>query len=137
MWGFARRMLMLNTVPVCYQQIRGVNSMSRYESASHVFCRCQYHLIWILEYRYKILKGNLGKALYRYREGVYISAEAVGRAEPALQQQLGWAEIDSNIAENALRSVALGRKNWLRSSGVSRFLASSLARACNCFSSIN
>lgn len=25
----------------------------------------------------------------------------------------GWAEIDNNIAEIALRSVALGRKNWL------------------------
>lgn len=24
-----------------------------------------------------------------------------------------WAEIDNNIAENALRGVALGRKNWL------------------------
>lgn len=25
----------------------------------------------------------------------------------------GWVEIDSNIAENTLRGVALGRKNWL------------------------
>lgn len=25
----------------------------------------------------------------------------------------GWVEIDNNIAENALRSVAVGRKNWL------------------------
>lgn len=25
----------------------------------------------------------------------------------------GWAEIDNNIAENALRGVTLGRKNWL------------------------
>lgn len=25
----------------------------------------------------------------------------------------GWVEIDNNIAENALRTVALGRKNWL------------------------
>ncbi|WP_210509883.1 IS66 family transposase, partial [Pantoea ananatis] len=25
----------------------------------------------------------------------------------------GWAEMDNNIAENALRGVALGRKNWL------------------------
>lgn len=25
----------------------------------------------------------------------------------------GWAETDNNIAENALRGVALGRKNWL------------------------
>jgi len=39
--------------------------MSRYESASHVFYRCQYHLVWTPKYRYKILKGNLGKELYR------------------------------------------------------------------------
>ncbi len=25
----------------------------------------------------------------------------------------GWAEVDNNIAENALRDVAVGRKNWL------------------------
>ena len=25
----------------------------------------------------------------------------------------GWAEADNNIAENALRMVSLGRKNWL------------------------
>lgn len=25
----------------------------------------------------------------------------------------GWAEIDNNIAENSLRCVAVGRKNWL------------------------
>ena len=25
----------------------------------------------------------------------------------------GWVEVDNNIAENALRRVSLGRKNWL------------------------
>lgn len=25
----------------------------------------------------------------------------------------GWAELDNNLAENALRTVSLGRKNWL------------------------
>ncbi|WP_420054365.1 IS66 family transposase [Escherichia coli] len=25
----------------------------------------------------------------------------------------GWVEIDNNIAENALRGVAVGRKNWM------------------------
>lgn len=35
----------------------------------------------------------------------------MGRVKPVLQQRL--AEIDNNIAENALRGVALGRKNWL------------------------
>lgn len=39
--------------------------MSRYESASHVFYRCQYHIVWTPKYRYKILTGNLGKELYR------------------------------------------------------------------------
>ncbi len=39
--------------------------MSRDESASHVFYRCQYHLVWTPKYRYKILKGNPGKELYR------------------------------------------------------------------------
>ena len=39
--------------------------MSRYESASHVYHRCQYHIVWTPKYRLKILKGNLGKELYR------------------------------------------------------------------------
>ncbi len=44
--------------------------MSRYESASHVFYRCQYHLVWTPKYRCKILKGNLGKELYRSITGI-------------------------------------------------------------------
>ena len=39
--------------------------MSRYESASHVFYRCQYHIVWTPKYRYKILKGSVGKEVYR------------------------------------------------------------------------
>ena len=35
------------------------------ESASHVFYRCQYHIVWTPKYRFKILTGNLGKELYR------------------------------------------------------------------------
>ncbi|OUE53945.1 hypothetical protein AZ003_002852 [Citrobacter freundii] len=38
--------------------------MGRYKSASHVFYRYQYHLVWTPKYRYKILKGNLDKELY-------------------------------------------------------------------------
>ncbi|MCG9722586.1 IS200/IS605 family transposase, partial [Shewanella sp. Isolate7] len=39
--------------------------MSRYESASHVFYRCQYHIVWTPKYRYRILKGNVGKEVHR------------------------------------------------------------------------
>ncbi|WP_349813612.1 IS66 family transposase [Escherichia coli] len=33
----------------------------------------------------------------------------------------GWVEIDNNIAENALRGVAVGRKNWLFAGSDSRW----------------
>ncbi|PHY62309.1 hypothetical protein [Shewanella xiamenensis] len=33
--------------------------MSRYEQASHVFWRCQYHIVWTPKYRFRILKGNV------------------------------------------------------------------------------
>lgn len=39
--------------------------MSRYESVSHVFYRCQYYIVWTPKYRFKTLTGNLGKELYR------------------------------------------------------------------------
>lgn len=39
--------------------------MSRYESTSHVFYRCQYHIVWTPKYRFRILKGNIGKEVYR------------------------------------------------------------------------
>ncbi len=42
-------------------------------------------------------------------EGVRLSTEAVGRVKPVLRSN-GWAEIDNNIAENALRGVALAGK---------------------------
>ncbi|HIF5834878.1 transposase [Vibrio parahaemolyticus] len=35
--------------------------MSRYNQASHVFWRCQYHIVWTPKYRFRILKNNIGK----------------------------------------------------------------------------
>ncbi len=39
--------------------------MSRYNQASHVFWRCQYHIVWTPKYRFRILKNNVGKEVYR------------------------------------------------------------------------
>ncbi|MCE9778746.1 IS200/IS605 family transposase [Shewanella algae] len=39
--------------------------MSRYESASHVFYRCQYHIVWTPKYRHRILKGRVGQEVCR------------------------------------------------------------------------
>ncbi len=39
--------------------------MGDYRSSSHVHWRCKYHIVWTPKYRFKILKGNVGKELYR------------------------------------------------------------------------
>ncbi len=39
--------------------------MSRYNQVSHVFLRCQYHIVWTPKYRFRILKNNVGKEVYR------------------------------------------------------------------------
>ena len=49
--------------------------MSRYEQASHVFWRCQYHIVWTPKYRFKILKNNIGKDVYRF---IHIYCDKLG-----------------------------------------------------------
>ncbi|MGB2078117.1 IS200/IS605 family transposase [Pseudoalteromonas sp. S201] len=39
--------------------------MSRYEKASHVYWRCQYHIVWTPKYRFRILKNKIGRDVYR------------------------------------------------------------------------
>ncbi len=38
--------------------------MSRYNQASHVFWRCQYHIVWTPKYRFRILKGKIALKLF-------------------------------------------------------------------------
>lgn len=33
--------------------------MSRFEKLAHVVWHCQYHLVWVPKYRYRVLKGNV------------------------------------------------------------------------------
>ena len=38
--------------------------MSRFEKLSHVLWHCQYHIIWVPKYRYRVLRGPLGKFVH-------------------------------------------------------------------------
>lgn len=40
-------------------------TMSRFEKASHVLWHCQYHIVWTPRCRFRILKNNVGKEVYR------------------------------------------------------------------------
>src|SRR3546814_3244007 len=65
------------------------------------------------------LRGAIDDALRRLSpKSAMAKALAYGRKRwDALTRytEEGMAEIDNNIAERAIRSIAIGRKNWLRS----------------------
>jgi hypothetical protein len=42
-----------------------------------------------------------------------VAMERQGRSRPLLNDFHAWLDADNNAAENALRGIAIGRKNWL------------------------
>jgi len=38
--------------------------MSRFTKASHVLWHCQYHLVWVPKYRYRVLTGEVGQEVH-------------------------------------------------------------------------
>lgn len=49
--------------------------MSRFQKASHVLWCCQYHIVWTPKYRFRILRNNVGKEVYKQ---IRISSEQPG-----------------------------------------------------------
>ena len=39
--------------------------MSRFTRASHVIWHCQYHVVWVPKYRFRMLRGPIGKEVQR------------------------------------------------------------------------
>ena len=49
--------------------------MSRFEKLSHVIWHCQYHIVWIPKYRYKVLNGKIKEEI---RKTIIIQSERLG-----------------------------------------------------------
>ncbi len=49
--------------------------MSRFQKLSHVIWHCQYHIVWVPKYRYKVLKGNIGEEV---RKTIIVQSERLG-----------------------------------------------------------
>ncbi len=49
--------------------------MSRFQRLSHVIWFCQYHIVFVPKYRYRIVTGAIGKYVY---QGIYAHAERSG-----------------------------------------------------------
>src|ERR1700675_1997653 len=45
--------------------LRKETSMSRFTRASHVIWHCQYHLVWVPKYRFRMLQGPIGKEVQK------------------------------------------------------------------------
>ncbi len=39
--------------------------MSRFARASHVIWHCEYHLVWVLKYRFRVLHRPVGQEVYK------------------------------------------------------------------------
>ena len=49
--------------------------MSRFQKLSHVLWYCQYHIVFVPKYRYRVLKGDIGKFVYK---SIYAHTERSG-----------------------------------------------------------
>ena len=49
--------------------------MSRFQKLSHVIWHCQYHIVWVPKYCYKVLKGKVGKEV---RKTIIVQLERLG-----------------------------------------------------------
>ncbi|WP_299948921.1 IS200/IS605 family transposase, partial [uncultured Microbulbifer sp.] len=38
--------------------------MSRFEKLAHVLWHCQYHIVWVPKYRYRVLRGPVAQEVY-------------------------------------------------------------------------
>ena len=38
--------------------------MSRFEKLTHVLWHCQYHIVWVPKYRYRVLKGEIAREVH-------------------------------------------------------------------------
>ncbi|MCF6249698.1 MAG: IS200/IS605 family transposase [Methylococcaceae bacterium] len=46
--------------------------MSRFKKLAHVVWHCQYHIVWVPKYRYKVLNGKIGEEV---RKTIIIQSE--------------------------------------------------------------
>ncbi|MBX9784052.1 MAG: transposase [Chitinophagaceae bacterium] len=37
--------------------------MSKYKKQSHVVCKCDYHIVWVPKYRFRIVTGEVGRLM--------------------------------------------------------------------------
>jgi len=60
-WLSLSRALMLKPTLSCPHNVNEGNNMSRFEKLTHVLWHCQYHIVWVPKYRFRVLSGAIGE----------------------------------------------------------------------------
>ncbi|MDC9623997.1 IS200/IS605 family transposase [Xenorhabdus sp. XENO-7] len=79
--------------------------MSRFKKASHVLWCCQYHIVWTPKYRFRILKNNVGREVYKQ---IRISCEQLEIEIVELNVQLDHVHLLVKIPPKLSVSQVLG-----------------------------
>ena len=59
----------------CSRNSKRKRQMSRFQKLSHVLWYCQYHIVFVPKYRYRVLTGDIGKFVYK---SIYVHVERCG-----------------------------------------------------------
>ena len=60
-WLSLSRLPMLKPTLSCPTNVNEGNNMSRFEKLTHVLWHCQYHIVWVPKYRFRVLGGAIGQ----------------------------------------------------------------------------
>ncbi|MBX9784321.1 MAG: transposase [Chitinophagaceae bacterium] len=63
--------------------------MSKYKKQSHVVCKCDYHIVWVPKYRFRILTGEVGRLM---ATDIRMYSEWLGCEIIKLNPFIGWLE---------------------------------------------
>ena len=84
--------------------------MSRFQKLSHVIWHCQYHIVWVPKYRYKVLKGKIGEEV---RKTIIVQSERLGCEIVELNVQVDHVhlliEVPPKVSISALMGVMKGK----------------------------
>ena len=79
--------------------------MSRFQRASHVLWHCQYHLVWVPKYRFRVLKGAVGKEVYKC---VMVFCQQLGCEVVELNVQVDHVHLLVNVPPKLAISELMG-----------------------------
>ena len=80
--------------------------MSRFYKLAHVLWYCQYHIVFVPKYRYKILNVQLGKYVYR---SIYAQVERTGCEVVELNVQIDHVHLLVKIPPKISVSSLIGK----------------------------